>query len=123
MIKKTSNNAARVTRHSKILKRVKGNDLRPRLCIYRSLKHFFVQIINDKEDKVLYGIGTVSKQFKEKSSKLGVNKGNAAILGKIIAEECLKKGIKQVVFDRNGFKYHGRIEALADAAREAGLSF
>ena len=123
MIKKTSNNVARLVRHGRIAKRLKGNAERPRLCVFRSLKNLYVQIINDDESKVLFSLSMLSKSYKDKVAKAGLNKENAAVRGKMVGEECLNKGIKQVLFDRNGYKYHGRIEALATAAREAGLSF
>ena len=123
MIKKTPTNKMRKLRHARMTKRIKGDSERPRLCVYRSLKNFYIQIINDSEDKSLFGVSMLSKSFKEKVSKPGLNKDNIIILGKIVAEECIKHEIKSVVFDRNGFKYHGRIEALANAIREAGISF
>lgn len=123
MIKKTSTNKIRKIRHARMGKRIKGDAERPRLSVYRSLKNFYVQLVNDSEDKTLFGLSMLSKAFKEKVSKPGLNKENVIILGKLVAEECSKHGIKSVVFDRNGFKYHGRIEALANAIREAGISF
>lgn len=123
MIKKTSTNKIRKIRHARMAKRIKGDAERPRLSVYRSLKNLYVQIIDDTQDKTIFGLSMLSKAFKEKVSKPGLNKDNIVILAKIVAEECSKLGIKQVVFDRNGFKYHGRIEALANAIREAGISF
>ena len=123
MIKKTSTNKIRKIRHNRMNKRIKGDAERPRLCVYRSLKNLYIQVINDTEDKSLFGVSMLSKSFKEKVTKPGLNKENVIILGKMVAEECSKHGIKSVVFDRNGFKYHGRIEALANAIREAGISF
>ena len=123
MIKKTSTNKIRKIRHARVAKRIKGDAERPRISVYRSLKNLYIQVINDAEDKTLFGLSMLSKAFKEKVSKPGLNKSNIAVLGKMVAEECSKHGIKQVVFDRNGFKYHGRIEAFANAMREAGISF
>ncbi len=102
--------------------RCKGSDATPRLSIYRSLHHIYAQVISDDSGKTLASASTLSPELRE-----GLNsKRNAEAaksVGKAIAEKCLANGIKEVIFDRNGFLYHGRLKALADAAREAGLKF
>lgn len=122
---------ARKKRHKRIKKKIFGTAEVPRMGVFCSLKNMYVQFIDDINSKCLLGCGTLQKQFlelykTEKGSGKDNNKSNknsAAILGKISAEAALKKGIKKVVFDRSGYKYHGRIQALADSARKAGLSF
>jgi large subunit ribosomal protein L18 len=104
----------------RIRKKVVGIGGRPRLCLYRSLKHIYAQVIDDAQGHTLVSASSLEKDF---PVKRGQNKAAAAELGKIIARRSLEKGIEAVVFDRNGFKYHGRVKALADAAREAGLKF
>jgi large subunit ribosomal protein L18 len=99
---------------------VSGTAERPRLCVYRSLKHIYVQVIDDETSNTLVSAGSAEKDF---PTKLGQNKQAATELGKIIARRSLDKGIESVVFDRNGFRYHGRVRALAEAAREGGLKF
>jgi large subunit ribosomal protein L18 len=112
----------RSTRHLRIRKKVMGMPERPRLNVFRSHKHLFVQIINDVDQKTLVGCSTKTYQ-KQGQLATGGNITAAAQLGKIVAQEAIKRGIKQVVFDRGGYRYHGRVKALADAAREAGLEF
>ena len=104
----------------RIRKKVQGTAGRPRLCVYRSLKHIYVQVIDDEKSHTLFSANSAEKDF---PTRLGQNTQAAAELGKIIAERSLGKGIKSVVFDRNGFRYHGRVKALAEAARETGLKF
>ena len=114
---------SRVRRKKRVRKKVKGTPERPRLCVFRSLKHIYAQIIDDTTSTTLVEASSVSKGIKEKIANEGSNKKGAAIVGKEIAERALKKGIKKVVFDRNGFLYHGRVKALSEAAREVGLEF
>ena len=95
---------------------------RNRLCIYRTPRHIYAQVITPEGDKTLVSASTVDKTVRESLSGTG-NKDAAAAVGKLIAEKALEAGIKEVAFDRSGFKYHGRVRALADAARESGLSF
>jgi large subunit ribosomal protein L18 len=109
---------ARIRVKHRIRKKVKGTGERPRLCVYRSLKHIYVQVIDDESSRTLTSAASSEKDFPTKS---GQNKQAASELGKIIAQRSLEQGIDNVVFDRNGFRYHGRVKALADAAREAGL--
>ncbi len=106
--------------HTRIRKRLSGTSERPRLAVFRSLNHIYAQVIDDRSGKTLAAASSV-----QKSSGVG-NGGNVAgakAIGKLIAEKAVAQGVKEVVFDRGGFLYHGRIKALADAAREAGLVF
>lgn len=104
----------------RIRKKVSGTAARPRLCVYRSLKHIYAQVIDDDASRTLVFANSTEKDF---PTKMGQNRQAASELGKLIARRSLDKGIDSVVFDRNGFRYHGRVKALADAAREAGLKF
>ncbi len=107
----------------RIRKRIKGTDQRPRLVIFRSLSNIYAQMIDDITGKTICSVSNISKDVKgsskEKTSKLDKSK----LVGKKIAEKALELNIKKVVFDRNGYLYHGRVKAVADAAREAGLEF
>ena len=95
---------------------------RPRLSVHRSSKHIYAQVIDDAQGKTVAAASTMEKDLKG-SMKSGANKEAAAAVGKLIAERAIKAGIKAVVFDRGGYLYHGRVKALADAARDGGLSF
>ncbi len=112
----------RIKRKLRIRKKISGTAERPRLCVYRSLNHIYAQLIDDENGKTLCSASTVEKSLKEglKSTK---SKEAAELIGKTIAERAIKNGIDKVVFDRNGYLYHGRIKVLADAARAAGLKF
>jgi len=112
----------RVKRHRRIRKRVFGTAERPRMAVYKSLKHMYVQIINDEIGHTLVSAATNEKAIQEAIKGMSKTE-QAKYLGKVIAERALEKGIKKVVFDRGGFKYQGRVHALAEAAREAGLEF
>ena len=113
---------ARKKRQVRVRRKVQGTQERPRLCVFRSSKHIYAQIIEDSTGSTLVAVSTVSKDVCDDLKASG-NVEAAKLIGKKIAERALAKNITQVVFDRNGFLYHGRIKALADAAREAGLSF
>ena len=102
--------------------RVVGTPERPRLCVYRSLGHIYGQIIDDRSGRTLISASSVDKEAK-KNLKGGGNIASAKAVGKIIADRAKAAGVVKVVFDRGGYKYHGRVKALADAAREAGLQF
>jgi large subunit ribosomal protein L18 len=109
----------------RIRKRVRGTEERPRLTVFRSVAHIYVQVVNDADGKTIASASSVEPAVKgvlDQAAK-GGNVAGAKAIGKTIAERLLEKGVKQVVFDRNGFLYHGRIKAVADAAREAGLEF
>ncbi|HTT76838.1 MAG TPA: 50S ribosomal protein L18 [Candidatus Binataceae bacterium] len=109
-------------RRVRVRRKVRGTDERPRLSVYRSLHHLYVQVISDDTGATLVSASSAAKGLREGlNSKRSVQAAKA--IGKAIAERCREKGIEQVVFDRNGFLYHGRIKALAEAAREAGLKF
>jgi len=122
MIKKINKNEERLRRHLRVRKKVFGTTERPRLNVYRSLKHIYAQIIDDTTGNTLVAASTLDPLLKGKLEN-GGNKEAAREVGKLIATKALEKGIKQVVFDRGGYIYHGRIKELADAAREAGLDF
>jgi large subunit ribosomal protein L18 len=113
---------SRLRRKKRIRKNMNGTTERPRLSVFRTAKHIYAQVINDAEGQTLAAASTLTKGVKENVG--GINKTDAAKkVGAAIAKVCADKGIEKVVFDRNGFIYHGRIKALAEAAREAGLSF
>jgi large subunit ribosomal protein L18 len=113
-----SKNESRKKRHRSIRKRIEGNTERPRLAVFRSTRHIYAQVIDDLARKTLVSTSDVDA---EKGT--GKKKDRAKQVGTAIAKLCLEKGIDKVVFDRAGYKYHGRISALADGAREAGLKF
>ncbi len=108
--------------HTRVRTRVQGTTERPRLCVYRSLGHIYAQVIDDRTGKTLVSASSVDGETK-KTLKGGGNIAAAKVIGKIIAERAKAAGVVKVVFDRGGYKYHGRVKALADAAREAGLEF
>ncbi len=121
-VKYKSRQERRVQRHWRIRKRVLGTPERPRLSVFKSLKHIYAQIIDDTTGRTLCSASTLDKELKGKLQ--GLMKTQKAIeVGKLIAKRALELGIKQVAFDRGGHKYHGRVKELADAAREAGLEF
>ena len=109
-------------RRKQHIQKMMRTHLRPRLVVFKSLKHIYVQLINDEEGVTVVSSSTVTKDFKTKN-KNGCNVSAAKMVGTEIAKKAIEKGIKEVMFDRNGFVYHGRIKALADSAREAGLKF
>lgn len=118
MITQTKRNEIRQRIHTRIRRKLSGSAERPRLNVYRSLNHIYVQVIDDQA-----GVTLVSASSLELKLKTGGNVAAAKEIGKAVAERAVAKGVKQVVFDRGGYLYHGRIKALADAAREAGLEF
>lgn len=118
---KSTKNEARQRRHIRVRKQVSGTSLIPRLSVCCTAKHIYVQFIDDEAGKTMAAVSTVDKAFRE--SKMGPNAKGAALLGKLAAERATAKSIARVVFDRGGFKYHGRVKAVADAARAAGLQF
>ncbi len=122
MINKQNRNEIRLRKHVRVRKKVTGTTERPRLNVFRSLKNIYVQIIDDSTGNTLVSASTLDAALKGKVA-FGGNKEAAKEVGKLIAEKAVEKGIKQVVFDRGGYIYHGRIKELADAAREAGLDF
>jgi large subunit ribosomal protein L18 len=118
MITQTKRNEIRQRIHSRIREKLAGTGERPRLNIYRSLNHIYAQVIDDQKGETLVSASTLQMK-----AKTGGNIAAAKEIGKAIAEQAVAKGIKRVVFDRGGYLYHGRVKAIADAAREAGLEF
>ena len=122
MIKKESKNTARLRKHTRVRKKVSGTTARPRLCVFRSLSNVYAQIIDDNNGVTLVAASTLDGELRGKV-KFGGNIEASAAVGKLLAEKAIAKDIKQVVFDRGGYIYHGRVKALAEAAREGGLEF
>ncbi len=120
MFNKEDRQKKRVRRHLRVRKKVSGTSERPRLSVYRSEKNIYAQIIDDVAGKTLISASSLDKEFGE---ALGSNKEAAKKVGELVAKKALDKGIKVVVFDRGGYIYHGRIQELAEGAREAGLEF
>ena len=113
---------ARLRRHRRVRKNVVGTPERPRLNVFRSLRHIYAQVIDDDQGRTLVSASTVDPEV-EKQLEGKTKTEQASMVGKVLAERALDRDIKKVVFDRGGYKYHGRVEALADAAREGGLEF
>ena len=114
--------AARIRRHARVREKIEGTSERPRLCVFRSLNNIYSQVIDDLSRNTLTSASTLDPEIKkELDGKSKTEK--AGVVGKAVAARALEKGIKQVVFDRGGYKYHGRVKALAEAAREGGLKF
>ena len=121
-VRKLSKDAHRRRIHTRVRTRLVGTPERPRLCVYRSLGHIYTQIIDDRSGRTIVSASSVDKETK-KNLKGGGNIASAKAVGKTIAERAKAAGVAKVVFDRGGYKYHGRVKALADAARDAGLQF
>lgn len=121
-VRRISRSAHRERVHRRVRTKVSGTPERPRLCVYRSMKHIYAQVIDDRTGRTLAAASSLDKETR-KQVKGGSNVAAAKVVGKIIAERAVGAGIEKVVFDRGGYKYHGRVEALANAAREAGLKF
>ncbi len=119
MVSKKDSNKARLHRHLRVRGKISGTAARPRLCVFRSSKNISAQIIDDVAGVTLVSASTVEKSFNE----YGGNKDAAKAIGKLIAERAIEKGITEVVFDRGGYVYHGRVQELAEGAREGGLKF
>lgn len=118
-----SRSLGRLRRKKRVRKNVKGTSDKPRLCVFRSSKHIYAQIIDDSKGITLAAASSLSKDVSAKGEKNSGNREGAALIGATIADQAIKKGIKKVVFDRNGFLYHGRVKALSEGAREHGLEF
>ena len=118
MIRKPNSNKARLKRHARIRNKINGTATCPRLCVFRSLKNIYAQVIDD-----VNGVTLVSASSLELKETYGGNKESAKEVGKLVAEKAIKAGIKEVVFDRSGYLYHGRVAELATGAREGGLEF
>ena len=112
----------RVRRQRRVRKKLTGTTERPRLCIFRSSKHIYAQVINDANGTTLASASSLDPEIKGQAA-YGGNKAAAALVGKAVAERAKQAGIDKICFDRRSYKYHGRVQALADAAREAGLQF
>ncbi len=122
MINKIDKNKERQRRHLRVRKKVSGTAATPRLCIYRSLNHVYAQVIDDVKGVTLCSASTLEKDVK--AAIKDMNKTDASkVVGKKVAEKAIAKGVKEVVFDRGGYLYTGRVQAVADGAREAGLNF
>ena len=119
MVKKTDSNKARIKRHQRVRNKISGTPARPRLSVYRSLKHIYAQLIDDVNGVTLASASTVEKDFAD----YGGNKDAAFKVGKLLAERAAKKDITECVYDRGGYIYHGRVQSLAEGAREGGLKF
>jgi large subunit ribosomal protein L18 len=119
MIKKISGNVSRLSRHERVRKNISGTAQRPRLCVFRSLKNIYAQIIDDASGTTLVSASSIEAAFEGNGS----NKEAAKKVGLMVAQKALDKGIKAVVFDRGGYIYHGRVQELAEGAREGGLEF
>jgi large subunit ribosomal protein L18 len=122
MIKIRSRNEMRLLRHERLRKKITGTPGRPRLCVFRSLKHIYAQVIDDEAGHTLLSASTLEKSLSE-TLKSGGDQEAAKSVGRLIAERALANGITTVIFDRGGHMFQGRVKALADAAREAGLKF
>lgn len=120
MIKKQNSNVARLARHARVRKKVSGTAEVPRLCVYRSLKNIYAQIIDDTTGRTLVSASSLDAELKE---NYGGNKETAKAVGEAVAKKAVEKGIKTVVFDRGGYVYHGRVAELAEGARQGGLEF
>jgi large subunit ribosomal protein L18 len=118
-----SRSSARQKRKKRVRRKVRGTSEKPRLTIFRSSKNIYAQIIDDTTFSTIVDASTVSRDIRPAIKGKGGNREGASMIGKYIAERALAKGIKKVVFDRNGFLYHGRVRSLAEAAREKGLEF
>ena len=119
---KDTSKEARIRRHIRVRTKVKGTASAPRLCVFRSLTNIYAQVIDDEKGHTLAAASTLDAELKkalEGKSKTGTSE----LVGSLVAKRALSKGIKQVAFDRGGFRYHGRVKALAEAARKAGLQF
>lgn len=121
-MRKIEPGAARIRRHHRVRLKVKGITSRPRLCVFRSLSHIYAQIIDDEQGHTMVSASTLDPEIK--AGQNGNSKSDkAGLVGSMLAKRALSKGINQVAFDRGGYKYHGRVKALAEAAREGGLIF
>ena len=122
MLKKADKNAKRLQRHKRVRKKISGTTQRPRLCVFRSSNNIYAQIIDDVNRVTLVSASSLEAEVKGAVSH-GGNKAAAKMVGQMIAKKAVEKGITEVVFDRGGYLYHGRVQVLAEAAREAGLKF
>jgi len=122
MLTEINRRLARLKRHKRVRKKISGNSEKPRLCIFRSLKHIYAQVIDDKKGITLVSLSTLDSEIKEKEKYQG-NVKSAEILGSLLAKKLEEKGIKKVVFDRGGYLYHGRVKAVAESTRKGKIVF
>ena len=123
MIKPVDKKDLRKKRHLRVRKKISGTAEKPRLTVFKSNKHIYAQIIDDTIGRTLVSASTTEKEVKESLNNKTWDKNAANVVGKLIAQRAKEKGITTIVFDRSGYKYHGKVKALADAAREKGLEF
>jgi len=122
MMSARTSKAMREIRHKRVRRKIVGTTSRPRLSVFRSLNHIYAQVIDDSTSQTLLSVSTLDSQVRSKTNGMAKTK-RAEIVGTLLAEKALIKGIKQVVFDRGGYEYQGRVKALAEAARKSGLEF
>ena len=122
MPKEGTSRIRRIARHQRVRKNVNGSSERPRMSVYRSLNHTYAQVIDDKKGVTLVSASSLEMSVKNKLTDKS-KKEIASLVGSLIAERAMDNGLKEVIFDRGGYKYHGRVKAMADAAREGGLKF
>ncbi len=121
-MRKSTTREARSKRHYRVRQKVEGTESRPRLCVFRSLNHIYAQVIDDSQGHTLVSASSLDTEIKN-DSKGKTKTGRAELVGSLLAKRATEKGISLVAFDRGGFKYHGRVKALADSARKGGLKF
>ena len=114
---------ARIRRHRRVRKKISGSEQRPRFCVYRSLKHIYAQLIDDGSNKCLLTVSSLSPEVRKEVEKAKGKVGASTTVGKVFGERVKAAGFETVTFDRGGYLYHGRVKAVADGAREAGLTF
>ncbi len=119
---KVDSRLTRKIRHKRVRQKIAGTATTPRLCVFRSLNHIYAQVIDDISGQTLVQLSTLNPEVRSKANEM-VKARKAEVVGTLLAEKALSKGINHVVFDRGGYKYHGRVKALAEAARQAGLEF
>jgi len=119
---KDKSRVARYRRHARVRAKVEGTTSRPRLCVFRSLDHIYAQVIDDSQGHTLTSASTLDPEIKGETNGKA-KKARSELVGLLIAKRALSKGVNQIVFDRGGYKYHGRVKALAEAARREGLKF
>ena len=119
MVSRVDTNKKRIRRHKRVRGKIFGTAQKPRLCVFRSLKNIYAQVIDDQSGKTLASASSLDKEF----NQYGGNKEAAKLVGQAVAKAALEKGITEVVFDRGGYIFHGRVQELAEGAREAGLKF
>ena len=123
MAKDKNSRRLRIVRHIRVRKKVRGNVERPRLCVFRSLRHIYAQVIDDTTGHTLASASSLEAAAEKGSETMSAKLAVSQSVGKLVAERAKERGISQVVFDRGGYKYHGRVKALAESSREAGLIF